>query len=188
MRKGLLLFILMVGMAGISMAQDESGKKGFDKSKMFVGGYLGLSFSSYGTAINVTPQVGYQFNQYVAAGVGINYAYYNYKTYYYNTPIQQETYSYAGMNLFGRLYPIRQLFIQAQPELNYIWGNVSYYGNGPDYKIPNQFVPSLLLGGGAALPAGRGAVLISIMYDVVQNIYSPYYGQAVYSFGYTIGF
>ena len=56
------------------------------------------------------------------------------------------------------------------------------------YKIPTQFVPSLLLGGGAAIPAGRGAITISVMYDVIQNLYSPYYHQAVYGFGYNIGF
>lgn len=95
--------------------------------------------------------------------------------------------SYVGMNLFGRLYPIRQLFIQVQPEGNYVWGSYPY-ANGQEYKIPSQFVPSLLLGGGAAIPAGRGAVVLSLMYDVIQNTYSPYYGQAVFSFGYNMAF
>jgi len=50
-------------------------------------------------------------------------------------------------------------------------------------------VPSLLLGGGAAIPAGRsGAFTISILYDVLQNPLSPYYHQAVYGFGFTTGF
>jgi opacity protein-like surface antigen len=183
MKKLLLAFLILAGCMGSSFAQDGSEKKGFDKSRLFVGGYFGLGFSTYTTSINITPQVGYFFTQWLAAGVGINYAYYHYNY----SGVQTETYSYAGMNLFGRIYPIRQLFIQVQPEINYIWGNVSYAGY-PEAKIPSQFVPSLLLGGGAALPAGRGSIVISLMYDVIQNTYSPYYGQPVYSFGYNIGF
>ena len=184
MKKLLLAFLILAGCISSSFAQDDTEKKGFDKSRLFVGGYFGLGFSTYTTSINITPQVGYFFTHWLAAGVGLNYAYYSYK--YPYTPVQTETYSYAGMNLFGRIYPIRQLFIQVQPEINYIWGNASY--GGVDAKIPSQFVPSLLLGGGAALPAGRGSIVISLMYDVVQNTYSPYYGQPVYSFGYNIGF
>ena len=188
MKKLLLVLFCSVSVITVSLAQDESGKQGFDKSKLFVGGNLGLSFSSYGTAINITPQVGYQFNRYFAAGLGLNYAYYSYKDYYGSTQLSKQDYSYAGMNLFGRLYPIRQLFIQAQPEVNYVWGSVSDYVNNVSYKIPNQFVPSVLVGGGAALPAGRGAIIISIMYDVIQNTLSPYYGQPVYAFGYNVAF
>jgi hypothetical protein len=188
MKKVFLIVLLSVAVLTISRAQEESEKKGFDKSRLFIGGSLGLSFSSYGSAINVTPQVGYFFNRYFAAGVGVNYAYYSYKDYYGSTQVSKQSYSYAGMNIFGRVYPIRQAFVQVQPELNYIWGSVQYAGSGGEYKIPSQFVPSLLLGGGAALPAGKGSVVISIMYDVIQNTLSPYYGQAVYAFGYNIGF
>jgi hypothetical protein len=81
MRRRFLIMILWACLATASRAQDDNGGKGFDKSRMFFGGYLGLSFSSYGTSINITPQVGYNFNQYFAAGI-INCAYYGYKPYY----------------------------------------------------------------------------------------------------------
>ena len=42
-----------------TIAQDSDGK-GFDKSKLFVGGNLGLAFGTY-TIINVSPLVGYHF-------------------------------------------------------------------------------------------------------------------------------
>jgi hypothetical protein len=166
-----------------SMAQDSDGK-GFDKSKLFVGGGLGLAFGTY-TIVNVSPLVGYRFSPLFAAGVGINYSYYGYDDGYYNS---KQT--YAGMSIFGRVYPIQQLFIQVQPELNYMWASqTSDAGqNLPPLKI-NKFVPSLLMGGGAAIPTGgNGAITISVMYDVLQNIWSPYYHQAVYGFGYNIGF
>ena len=152
-------------------AQDgtESTGGGFDKSKMFVGGNLGLAFG-YSTIINVAPQVGYRFTEHFAAGVGLNYSYYSYDDGGYNNFKQ----TYLGMSLFGRVYPMQQFFIQVQPELNYMWGNGYYPQNDPyqNSKV-NQFVPSLLLGGGAAIPTGgNGALTISVMYDVIQNVYS----------------
>ncbi|HTS44968.1 MAG TPA: hypothetical protein VMH01_11270 [Puia sp.] len=190
MKKIFLFLALCVIIAGAASAQDQSGQKGFDKSKLFIGGAFGLAFGSYSTAINISPQVGYRFSPLFAAGAGVNYAYYNYKYYTYsNTLYEKDIYSYAGMNIFGRLYPIPFLFIQAQPEVNYIWGKQQYYNPDGEYKIPSQFVPSLLLGGGAAIPTGRnGAVTFSILYDVVQNSLSPYYHQPLYAFGFAFGF
>ena len=174
-----------LGLVTGAVAQDASGSGGFDKSKLFFGGNLGLAFGTY-TIVNVSPLVGYQFTPVIAAGVGINYSYYGYNDGYWN--YKQ---SYAGMSVFGRVYPIKQLFIQVQPEENYMWYSQSGMGSNqdqPTLKI-NQFVPSLLMGGGAAIPAGgNGAFTISIMYDVLQNIYSPFYHQAVYGFGYSMGF
>jgi hypothetical protein len=185
MKKIFSLIFIAVGLAFGAFAQDTQQGGGFDKSKLFVGGNLGLSFGTY-TIVNVSPLVGYQFTPVLAAGVGINYSYYGYNDGYWN--YKQ---SYAGMSVFGRVYPIRQFFLQVQPEENYMW--YSQYGIGPNQgAIPikiNQFVPSLLLGGGAAIPTGaNGAFTISIMYDVLQNIYSPFYHQAVYGFGYSMGF
>jgi hypothetical protein len=177
---------IIIGMAFMQfgMAQDSEGG-GFDKSKLFVGGTLGLAFGTY-TIVNISPQVGYRFSPLFAAGVGVNYSYYGYSDGYWN--YKQ---SYVGMSVFGRLYPIQQFFIQVQPEENYMWYSQS--GSGPNQGAGtiklNQFVTSLLLGGGAAIPTGsNGAITISVMYDVLQNIYSPYYHQAVYGLGYSIGF
>jgi|SRR5450432_1720908 len=185
MKKIFALFIILLTVSEISQAQ-QSESTGFDKSKLFFGGTLGLAFGSY-TIVNVSPQVGYRFSPIFAAGVGLNYSYYGYSDGYY-----KYDQSYAGMSIFGRIYPIQQFFIQAQPEVNYIWGSATPQGanNGNQVlKIPTQFVPSLLLGGGAAIPTGpNGAITISVMYDVIQNLYSPYFHQAVYGFGYTVGF
>ena len=193
MKKIFLFFILSIAIVSISSAQnapDNAESKGFDKSKLFVGGTFGLGFSSYSTAINISPQVGYRFSSLFAAGVGINYAYYNYKyTYAYSNEVyQRDIYSYAGLNIFGRIYPIPQFFIHVQPEVNYIWGKTKIYNPDQEFKVPTQFVPSLLLGGGAAFPAGKGAFTISVLYDVLQNSLSPYYRQPVYALGFSVGF
>ncbi|HEY4936932.1 MAG TPA: hypothetical protein VII44_10145 [Puia sp.] len=184
MKKIFGLLIIGMGFIQFTKAQDSDGK-GFDKSKLFVGGNLGLAFG-YATVINVAPLVGYHFSPMFAAGVGLNYSYYSYDD-GYNTYYKE---TYLGMSIFGRVYPIQQFFIQVQPELNYVWGS-GYFPSidqNENSKV-NQFVPSLLLGGGAAIPTGgNGAFTISVMYDVIQNPLSPYFHQAVYGFGYNIGF
>jgi hypothetical protein len=183
MKKVLALLIIAMAIIQSTIAQDSDGG-GFDKSKLFFGGNLGFAFGTY-TIVNVSPLVGYRFSNVLAAGVGLNYNYYG-----YDNGIYTSKQTYAGMNLFGRVYPIQQLFLQVQPELNYMWASQTPdAGQQFEPFKTNQFVPSLLLGGGAAIPTGaNGAITISIMYDVLQNVWSPYYHQAVYGFGYTVGF
>jgi hypothetical protein len=185
MKKFVFVMFVTLGFLQVVSAQQTDSPSGFDKSKLFFGGNFGLNFSSGYSLINVSPQVGYHITDQFAAGFGLNYIHYSY-TDYSNFKYSQ---NYGGLNVFGRFYPIQYLFIQAQPELNYIWGKVrDNSSNEVLYKIPTHFVPSLLLGGGAAIPAGPGAITISILYDVVQDQWSPYYHQAIYAFGYNMGF
>ncbi|MEO5684255.1 MAG: hypothetical protein ABIQ88_16560 [Chitinophagaceae bacterium] len=195
------LFICVTAMLALlqyGFAQDErqdapppEPKKGFDKSKLFIGGNFGLNFSSYYTLINVSPQLGYRFNQYLAAGAGVNFLYSSQKSYYTNGADYSKTnYGVAGFNIFGRVYPIQQILIQLQPELNYTWGKEKYYdGVTPDYKFNPKLVPSLLAGAGGAIPAGgNGAFIIMVQYDLLQNTRGPYGTKPFYSFGYNVGF
>jgi hypothetical protein len=189
MKKTGFIMVILLSLLQYATAQDAVPSKGFDKSKLFFGGNFGLNFSSGYSLINLSPQVGYHFSPQFAAGAGINYIHFSYTEYYAGYYDQRYSQNYGGLNIFGRFYPIQQLFLQAQPELNYIWGKVKDNETHVTLgKIPTQLVPSLLLGGGAAIPAGRGAIMISVLYDVIQNVYSPYYHQAVYGLGYNVGF
>ena len=187
-----LLFILLAAFVSINSlyAQDEpSEKTGFDKSKLFFAGNFGLSFGDY-TLVNVSPQIGYRFNRYLAAGTGINFIYSSvkYRDNYGNS-LYKAGYGVTGLNIFGRVYPIQQILLQAQPEMNYTWGKYKYYdGNTPDQKINGKLVPSLLLGGGAVIPSGRGAFVAMVQFDVLNNVRSPYGNRPIYNFGYNIGF
>lgn len=138
-----------------------------------------MSFGSSYTLVNVSPQVGYRFNRYVAAGAGVNFIYTNYKYIGY-----REDYGVGGLNIFGRVYPIQQAFIQLQPEMNYTWGKQKY-DTGGEQKLDGKFVPSLLAGAGVAIPMGqRGAFLVMVQYDVIQNARSPYGSNAFISIGF----
>ena len=101
-------------------------------------------------------------------------------------------YGSTGLNIFGRVYPIPQIFAQVQPEMNYVWQEIRTYvdPNLPtDVRKASQFVPSVLIGGGGSLPMGRSAAfVIMIQYDVLQQPLSPYGTKPFYSFGFNAGF
>jgi hypothetical protein len=169
-------------------AQDEEEpKKGFDKSKLFVSGNFGLSFGDF-TLVNISPQLGYRFNNILAAGVGINGIYSSTRSRFVNgETASRENYGVVGLNIFGRAYPIQYAFLQLQPELNYTWGKLKEYSPDVEYKLDGKLVPSLLAGAGAAIPAGGGAFIIMAQYDVLQNNRTPYGEKVFISFGFTFG-
>ena len=181
----LALFISTLSIASLYAQDEEEPKKGFDKDKMFIGGNFGLSFGDF-TLINISPQVGYRFNDILAAGVGVNFIYSSTK-YRYFQPTYRESFGVAGLNIFGRVYPIQYAFLQLQPEANYIWGKRKFDNGTTDLKLDGKMVPSLLAGAGAAIPAGRGAFIIMAQYDLLQNSRAPYGEKVFFSFGFNFG-
>ena len=182
-------FLISMCLPYIAVSQEEAEKTGgFDKSKLFFGGNFGLSFGEY-TLINISPQVGYRFNRTFAAGTGINFQYVSSKTRFTNsTNDYKENFGVGGLNIFGRIYPIEYILLQMQPEINYTWGKRKYYNGFPDERLEGKLVPSLLGGAGAAIPMGRGAFLVMVQYDILQNGRSPYGERVFYNFGYNFGF
>ncbi len=146
----------------------EKPVMGFDRSKLRFGANIGLSFSRNYTVFTLGPQVGYQFNKYFMGGAGIKYYYNKVRAYGYN-----EEYLYKnhllGPNVFGYFYPVNFLVVFAQPELNYLWSNVTNVTAGTTSK-DSGFVPSLLVGAGLRL----GRSHITLNYDLVNHTNSPY--------------
>jgi hypothetical protein len=155
--------------------EPEKEKKKFDPSRLVFGGNLGASFGDY-TFVNVSPQVGYMFSPMFTAGAGINYVHSSFKTRFSNEEIK-ETFNYAGINLFGRVFPTNFLFATLQPEINYSWGKIKFENNSqPDIEQDAEWIPTILVGAGVMLGGrgGRGGLMLSIQYDLAQNPRSPY--------------
>lgn len=189
MKKIIVTTILFIAALNLYAQDDNVEKKGFQKEKLFLGGNFGLTFGNF-TLINVSPQLGYRFTDLFAAGAGINGQYISIR----NRDINGDVYSrsslgIAGLNVFGRVYPIKQIMLQVQPEANYVFGRDIYYTGYPSgtFRRNAEIVPSLLMGGGAVLPAGRGAMLLTVFYDVMQHSLSPYGRRPIYNIGYNIG-
>ena len=184
----LLLVVITTALTQTTYAQNEpedASPKGFDKSKLFFGGNFGLGFGSNTSSIILSPQAGYRFNTHFAAGAGVNFNYYSYTTNWSSGLETKTRTGYTGLNIFGRVYPIPYILIQAQPEVNYSWGSIKYSDNRSTEKLRGQFVPSLLIGGGAAIPTGgNGALLLMLQYDVLQESRSPYGNKPFFTMGY----
>jgi hypothetical protein len=183
-----LLFVTMLCLGQQEPEEKDEKEKGFQKDRLFVGGNFGLSFGNY-TFINVSPQLGYRFNRFLAAGAGVNLQYVGIKQKYSNGDLYSKTsQGVAGLNLFGRVYPIQQFMLQVQPEANYVFGKQrNYFTDRIDEIRVKEIVPSLLAGGGLVLPSGRGAFIASLFYDVLQKESSPYGNRPIINFTYNIG-
>ena len=138
--------------------------------KWTLSGSCGMSFGDY-TSIDVSPQIGYCWNEFFSAGGGVSY----------NYPHSSNRYdmNYLGINVFGRVNPVRYIALQIQPELKGSWGKS--YGK----KIDFRYVPTILVGGGGVIPTGTGSISVMFYYDVIQNEYSPYGKNWVCSVGYS---
>lgn len=190
--KKILTLAAMAILATQAWAQEtpatEEAPRKFDKSKLVMGGNIGATFGDF-TFIQFSPQVGYAFTRNIVAGAGVNFSYSSQKIRFFNGDESQRfNYGYAGLNVFTRVYPVNFLFLSVQPELNYNWGKIKYK-NPPaaDVKINGAFIPSLLIGGGLAIPMGnRGQTLLSMQYDVLQNSRSPYGQRAFFNIGFAL--
>lgn len=183
---GISFFISASAQSTLPLDESVSEKKGFDPSRLFFGGNFGLTFGDF-TFINVSPVVGYRLTDRFSVGTQVNFIYQSNKITYASNTYDKSEYAYVGLGVFGRFNPFKFVLLNVQPEMNYIWGSTKYVTNGVTYenKLDPKFVPSVLLGVGAAIPTGaRGALVAMIQYDIVQNDLSPYGRNPFVSFGF----
>lgn len=196
--KRLLICFFLLAAVQLAHAQyyktDTLTHKGFDRSKLILGGSLGVVFGDY-TNVDISPLVGYRFSEYIAAGINVNAQYGQYKSIDYVTDrtIQRDKYTIFGGGVWGRVYPLPMLFIHIQPEYNFVTQSSTVYDTpGRDDKRTfktNYGVPSLLIGAGYTQSVGgRVGIGISILYDVLQDNRSPYNNNLIYRVGAGLGF
>ena len=148
---------------------------------LFFGGSFGLQFGSY-TYINLSPMAGYKFTPKISAGLSLTYIYYNVKEPGY-TPYTSNVY---GGSIFTRYMITQDFFAHAELQLlNMDIYEQSYYYY---YYKGRQTIPSLLLGGGYRMPMGSNSSMnIMILYDVIDDRYSPYVSPII-QIGFGFGF
>jgi len=157
-------------------------KPWFDKSKVTFGGGLGAQFGDY-TVINIAPQIGYNFAKEFNAGFGFTYTHWSDK-YYADSDRYKQTNNYFGFNLYAKAFPIQNIVIMAQPEINRVWRSVKNDRSDEKLFSDEKFVAACVVGAGLRL----GPMTAMLQYDVVQNDDSPYGNGIFYSVGYTFGF
>lgn len=147
--------------------EGETTKKGFDKSKLRIGGALGATFGNY-TYIQVAPVVGYRFFKWFEPGIGVAYQYQNYRGDAYNNPFTAHVY---GGNAYVRIYPWRNLFAQGQAVL-YNFNQKEKVGT-QTYKASVTY-GNVLVGAGYNFEVGNNTfVSVQLMVNLIENALYP---------------
>ncbi len=159
-------------------------EKGYDPSKLVIGGGLNLAYGGGYAVAGLSPIVGYHFFNNFVGGVGVGYLYQQqpniqyttaYKTYY-----DREHIIYP--NLWARYVVWRGLYLSTCFEHDIIKLSV------PDRDAAGSLITSHLNVGSNALLAGIGlkqpiggrvSFFVEVVHDFLQQTYSPYYGQPI---------
>jgi hypothetical protein len=175
------LLILLSLVASLNCFAQEEKQKGFDPTNLFTGGSVSLGFSGgyYSLFLaGVHPHFGYTIAKWLDVAAVANFEYQSQRD-GYNNKYHNTTY---GLGAFTRIYPVHFLFIQAEPEYNFI--DVKYIPATGFTTKQNFRVPSLLLGGGYTTSRSdkNSFTYLSVLVDVIKDANSPYvdgYGNLV---------
>jgi hypothetical protein len=170
MKKILIIVGLAVSLNGFAQ---ETKEKKYDPSNWFTGGSISLGFSggSYSSFLaGLHPHFGYTIAKWLDIAAVANFEYQSQRD-PYNDKIHNTTY---GLGAFTRIYPVHFLFLQAEPEYNFIAVKM-IDASGNTFK-QNLHAPSLLLGAGYTTSRSdkNTFTYLSILVDVIKDINSPY--------------
>ena len=166
----MLLLSGMVLMAPMQISAQEiaepKAKSDFWQHVQFGGG-IGVSVGSGYTDILIAPGAVYNFNKYVAAGVGLQGSYVRVKNEY-------ESYIYGG-SLIGLFRPIEP--VQLSLELEQLRVNTSFsnhYNPFPQNPYPddNFWNTALYVGAGYAVQNVTIGIRYNVLFDSKKSVYS----------------
>lgn len=143
-------------------------------NRLFAGGSLALGFGSNTFNVGANPELGYSLSQWLDAGFVVNLNYTSERADpYYNQNTRYRSFNYGG-GVFARLFPVRFLFVQFQPELNWIHYSAKDFNNNLNYS--NTVSAASLIGGIGYTQrvVGQGSYYIMIGLDLLNNANSPY--------------
>lgn len=176
------IFFLLIISSAYAQYENTSGNKETKKqekkqtlqkqNRWFVGGMFGAGFSSYSSYVEVSPLVGYKITPAFHVGARFNYIWNSYE--FANG--SRENLHHFGVGGFGRYIIFRGLFAQVEYEAL----NFDYY----DYR---EWINSLFIGGGYYQSIGRSFASFAILFNVLDNINSPYVNPII-RIGFGVGF
>ena len=173
---------------------DKHRKKGFDPQRLIIGGGIGLSVGDY-TEIGVSPIIGYKITDHFAAGISLGYDYVGIKDGIYLGGYDYRDYKshIFSTGVWARYLVYHNFFVHTAFEENFeTYTDYGYdqSGNGNIVSFKeHDNIPSLLIGPGYRMPVGdRASITLMALYDVIQNPYSPYYGNIYPVIQFNVGF
>ena len=152
-------------------AQDEK-EKGYDPENWFTGGSVSLGLGNGSFNAGLHPHYGYTVAKWIDFAGVLNFEYQSQRD-IYNNKYRTTVY---GLGAFTRIFPVHFLFLQAQPEYNFISQKFISYNTGTGNIKSMLHAPSLLVGGGYTTSRSdkNTFTYLSILVDVIKDVNSPY--------------
>jgi hypothetical protein len=171
MRKGSIILVFVFHCAFLMAQKTDNRKSGFDKTRLFTGGDITASFFNGGSVLGANPHIGYSLTNWLSVAFKTSYIYTGQRdeigNKYRNNVISP--------GVFVRAFPLPFLFVQVQPEHNFIrYKEIYSVGGTSNFK---EDVNSLLVGAGycQGRQAGDNSYFyFSVMVDVIKSPFSPY--------------
>jgi len=162
--KNIAVFFILFQTITAFGQNSTSGMQSDFWKKVQIGGGLGLNFGSGFTDVTVAPSAIYNFNEYVAAGVGLQGSYVRVHNNY-------ESYIYGG-SLIGIFNPFEQ--IQVSAELEQLRVNTNFYESGFLAKDENDnfWNTALYLGLGYRTENVTVGIRYNVLYNANKSVYS----------------
>ena len=180
MRKSkIIIFLLLFICSQITIVHSQQRERIPFGQRIVAGGEVSLGVGSM-TYIDISPYIGYRITPRLTAAVGPIYIYENYQFYNYKTStyggriiayysIIKDLEEFIGIGLGSLLiYGENQLLSVEKVERNFPTGMLIFTDE-------RTWIDNLLLGVGISQPIGRrGSINLFVLFDVTENIYSPY--------------
>jgi len=164
------IFALIITLfSNVILAQEHrissNSNRNFWNNVQFGGG-VGLGFGSGYTDISLAPSAIYNFNDYIALGIGARYSYISQKNYY-------NSHLYGG-GIIALFNPIRE--VQLSAELEQLRVNLN--PDNPSFSSEQFWNTGLFLGAGYR----TGNVTIGVRYNILQDDTKNVYRDAFMPF------
>jgi hypothetical protein len=171
MRKGSIVLVFVFHCAFLMAQKTDNRKSGFDKTRLFTGGDITASFFNGGSVLGANPHFGYALTDWLSVAVKTSYIYTGQRDEISNKFRK----NVISPGLFVRAFPLPFLFVQVQPEYNFI-KEKEIYTLGSSY-VTKKEVNTLLIGAGYCQGRESGDnnyFYFSVMVDVLKSPSSPY--------------
>jgi hypothetical protein len=162
---------LSVSSFGQQFGDEQKGK--FKRENIFLGSGLNLGLGNHSFNVGINPEMGYTITKWLDGGIAFNVNYFSQNAYDYGGNVQFRNFNLGG-GPFVRIWPISFLYIQAQPEYNWISSSQKDVTTGISGTFHNN-VGSFLVGiGYGTRILGSHYSYFSLLMDVLPNRNSPY--------------
>jgi hypothetical protein len=176
MSKKILIVALCILSINLCYSQNKTVVTNADlnPSPIFFGGGIVIGGGSGSFQIGLNPELVKSYNEYIDLGAAVNLYYSSFRSTNMDNSLNfKSNNTQFGLGGFIRVWPIKQFFIQAQPEYNWTFSNAKNLSQGTSGRA-SVSAPSFLAGLGYGNRNENGFSYFSIMFDLINSQQSPY--------------